>query len=111
MKLLRMFSIGSGRILTKGHSVPGIVTGVDRSYLYIVKKPARLYVHESNTMFSHWLFFTYCVNGISYKGRLWVSLRSRCPQPGETIQVFYDPGKPQNYACNSFGPNVNPIGW
>lgn len=111
MKLFRMFSIGSDRILAKGHSVPGTVTGVGRSYLYVVKKPVRLYVHEENTMFSHWIFFTYRVNGISYQGKLWVSLRYRCPQKGEEIDVYYDPEKPENYACYTFGPNTRLIGW
>ena len=111
MKFLRYFSIGSDKILAKGHSVPGIVTAVGRSYLYVVKKPVRLYVNDQNTMFSHWIFFTYTVNGKSYKGRLWVSLRYRCPQKGEQIEVFYDPEKPESYACYTFGPNSNPIGW
>ena len=106
-----MFSIGSKKILAKGCSVPGIVTGTGRSYLYVVKKPVRLYVSEKNTMTSHWMFFTYTVNGISYKGRLWISLRYRCPQKGEKIEVFYDPEKPENYALFPFGPNPNPIGW
>lgn len=111
MKLFRMFRIHSDKILAKGHSVPGTVTAVDRSCLYVIKKPVRLYVSDQNTMFSHWISFTYRVNGISYKGKLWVSLRSRCPQKGEEIEVFYDPAMPQNYACYPFGPNMNPIGW
>lgn len=111
MKLLRIFGIGSDRILTKGHSVPGIVTGVSRSYLYVVKKPVRLVITEQNTMFSHYITFTYTVNGIPYKGRLWVSLRYRCPRKGEQIEVFYDPEKPEKYACYAFGPNTMPIGW
>lgn len=106
-----MFSIGSDRILAKGHSVPGIVTGVGRSYLYVVKKPVRLYINDQNTMTSHWMFFSYTVNGISYKGKLWISLRYRCPQKGERIEVFYDPEKPEHYACYAFGPNTTPIGW
>lgn len=111
MKLFRIFSIGSKQILAKGHSVSGIVTGVSRSYLYVVKKPIRLVPNDQNTMTSHYIFFTYTVNGISYKGKLWVSLRFRCPRKGEQIQVFYDPEQPENYACYAFGPNPNPIGW
>lgn len=111
MKLFRIFGIGSHKILAQGHCVSGMVTGVSRSYLYVVKKPVRLYVNDQNTMTSHYIFFTYTVNGIAYKGKLWVSLRYRCPQKGEQIEVFYDPGKPENYACYNFGPNPNPIGW
>lgn len=111
MKLFRIFSIGSNKILSKGHSVTGVVTEVCRSYLYVVKKPIRLGITDQNTMTSHYIFFTYTVNGIRYTGKLWVSLRFRCPQKGEQIEIFYDPEKPENYACYAFGPNPNPIGW
>ena len=111
MNLFRIFGIGSRRILDKNHSVPGTVTAVRRSCLYVVKKPVRLMVTEQNTMFSHYVMFTYSVNGISHKGRLWVSLRYRCPQAGEQIDVFYDPDHPERYACYPFGPNPTPIGW
>ena len=111
MKLFRVFGIGAKSILAKGHSVAGIVTGVGRSYLYVVKKPVRLYANEQTTMTSHYIFFTYTVNGIAHKGKLWVSLRFQCPQKGEQIEVFYDPRNPKNYACHAFGPNPKPIGW
>ena len=111
MKLFHMFGIDSGKILAMGQSVPGTVTAVGRSYLYVVKKPVRLYVNDQNTMTSHWIFFTYTVNRKNYKGRLWVSLRYRCPQKGEQIEVFYDPEKPDHYACYAFGPNTTRIGW
>lgn len=111
MKLLRIFHIGAKKILAKGCSVPGTVTGVQKSYLYVVKKPVRLYVHEGNTLFSHYITFTYTVDAISYQGKLFISLRYRCPQKGETIDVYYDPEKPENYACYAFGPASTPIGW
>ena len=111
MKLVRIFSIGSDQILCKGYSTPGIVTGVSRSYLYVVKKPIRLGITDQNTMFSHYITFSYTVNGISYQGKLWISPRFRCPQISERIEVFYDPEKPDNYACYAFGPNTNLIGW
>lgn len=111
MNIFRIFGIGSSKILSQGHSVTGIVTGVSRSYLYVVKKPVRLYMNDQNTMTSHYIFFTYHVNGISYKGKLWVSLRFRCPQKGEQIEVFINPENPEQYACYGFGPNPNPIGW
>ena len=111
MNLFRIFHIGSNNILAKGHSTVGIVNSVSRSYLYVVKKPIRLGVTEKNTMTSHYIFFTYSVNGIAYQGKLWLSLRYRCPQKGEQIEVFYDPEKPESYACYAFGPNTRPIGW
>lgn len=111
MNLLRVFSIGTNRILEKGCSAKAVVTNVRRSYIHVVKKPVRLYVNETNTLFSHFIDFTYTVDQIPYQGRLYVDLKYRCPQKGETLEVFYDPEKPQNYAFYAFGPNINPIGW
>ena len=111
MNLFRYFGIGSRKILAKNHYVPGTVTHVGRSYLYVVKKPVRLYMNDRNTMFSHFIHFTYNVNGVPYKGKFWISLHYRCPQKGEQITVYYDPEKPKNYAFYSFGPNITPIGW
>lgn len=70
MNVFRIFGIGSGKILALGHSVSGVVTGASPSYLCIVKKPVRLYVSDQNTITSHYIFFTYMVNGIAYKGKL-----------------------------------------
>lgn len=111
MKLFRMFGIGEHKILEKNCSVMGTVTTVQISRIYVVKKPVRIFITEENTMFSHWITFIYTVNGISYKGNRWVSLRYRCPQKGEQIDVYYDPEKPENYACYAFGPNTKLIGW
>lgn len=111
MKLLRIFHIGADRILAKQHCVKGRVTMVQKSYLYVVKKPIRLYPNETNTLYSHFITFTYTVDSIPYKGKLFVSLNYRCPQKGERIDVYYDPDRPENYACYSFGPASRPIGW
>ena len=111
MKLFRIFSIGSSKILAKNCHTTGIVTAVGNSYIHVVKKPVRLYVNDSNTRYSHYIFFTYTVDNISHKGTLYVDLAYRCPQKEEQIEVYYDPEKPQNYACYSFGPASNPIGW
>lgn len=111
MTLFQLFGIGDKKILAKGCCVPGAVIMVRNSALYVVKKPVRLYPNERNTRFSHWITFQYCVNGITYTGKRWVSLRYRCPQPGEQIDVCYDPEDPKKYACWAFGPAVDPIGW
>lgn len=111
MRLFCVFGIGKKKILKKDTFVKGTVTAVRNSYIHVVKKPVRLYVSESNTMFSHYIFFTYTVDNISYKGKLYVDLNYRCPQAGETVEVYYDPEKPECYAFYSFGPNPNPIGW
>ena len=111
MKLFRMFSIGTRKILEKGCHVTGTVTMVQISRIYVVKKPVRIFISEDNTMFSHWIRFTYTVNNIPYQGKLWISLRYRCPEKGEKIEIYYDPEKPENYACYAFGPNTKLIRW
>lgn len=111
MRLFRILGIGADRILAKNCHVPAVVTAVGRSYLYVVKKPVRLVPNDSNTLYSHYIHFTYTVDSTPYRGKLFVSLRYRCPQKGETIDVYYDPEKPENYACYAFGPAVRPIGW
>ncbi len=111
MKLLRMFSIGADRILAKNCCVPGRVTLVQKSYLYVVKKPVRLYPNERNTLYSHWITFAYTVEDTSYTGKLFVSPFYRCPQKEETINIYYDPAHPEDYACYAFGSAVRPAGW
>lgn len=111
MNFLRVFSIGSDRILAKNHSVKGTVTMVQRSYVHVIKKPVRLYVNEENTLFSHYIAFQYTVGSTTYKGKLFIDLRYRCPRKGETIEVYYDPEKPEKYACYAFGPAEKTIGW
>ena len=111
MKFLRVFHIGEKKILAKNHSVPGTVTMVQKSYLYVVKKPVRLYITEENTMYSHFITFRYTVDNVSYQGKLFIPPQFRCPQKGEQIDVYYDPEKPENYACYAFGPATKPIGW
>lgn len=111
MKLLRVFHIGADKILAKDVRTKGTVTLVQNSYLYVVKKPVRLYPNEKNTMYSHYITFTYTVDNIPYTGKLFISLRYRCPQKGEQIDVYFDPEKPEDYACYAFGPASRPFGW
>ena len=106
-----MFSIGANKILAKNCCVKGTVTMVQDSYLYVVKKPVRIGITPQNTAVSHFVNFTYTVEGIPYSGKLFVNPYHRCPQKGEQIDVYYDPENPANYACYAFGPRVNPIGW
>ena len=111
MNILRIFGIGAGKILAKNHSVQGIVTGVCISRIHVAKKPVRIMITENNTMFSHYILFQYTVDNVMYNGKLYIDLRYRCPQKGETISVFYDPEDPRQYACYAFGPGTFPIGW
>lgn len=111
MKLLRMFSVGADKILGKNCCVKGTVTLVQDSYIYVVKKPVRIGITPENTAVSHFINFSYTVEGIPYSGKLFVNPYYRCPSKGELIDVYYDPEKPKNYACHAFDPKVNPFGW
>jgi hypothetical protein len=111
MNILRVFGIGGKKILTKDRCVKGKVTAVRNSIIHVVKKPVRIGINESNTLFSHYIFFTYTVDNIPYKGKLYVDVNFRCPQKDEEIEVYYDPEDPSQYAFYSFGPSTKPIGW
>ena len=111
MKLFSMFGIGSDKILSKDRHVKGTIILVQDSYLYVVKKPVRLYHNPNNTLCSHIITFTYTVDAVPYTGKLFVSLNYRCPKKGEQIDIYYDPSKPERYACYAFGPAVRPMGW
>ncbi len=101
--ILRVFNIGTAQILAKGCSVPAKVRQVRSSWLYVIKKPVRLCPNEQNTRLSHFILFTYTVDGTDYPGKLFITPHYRCPAVGETIDVYYDPEKPENYACYAFG--------
>ena len=111
MNLFRVFGLWDRDILARNCCTRGTVTLVRTSFLHVVKKPVRISLNPSNTIFSHFITFTYTVDGMTYKGKRYVDLMYRCPQKGEEIDVYYDPGNPQKYACYAFGPAVNPIGW
>lgn len=111
MQFLRTFHIGANRILNQNCSVQGQVTLVQKSYLYVIKKPIRLYVNDRNTLFSHYITFQYTVGHQTYQGKLFLNPYLRCPQMGEKITVYYDPEKPQNYACRLFERADKSIGW
>ena len=111
MNILRIFGLWNHEILAKNCHTKGTVTMVQTSLIHVVKKPIRIGINSSNTIFSHFITFEYRVDSVCYKGRLYVDLSNRCPQKGEIIEVYYDPENPKKYACYPFGPAVNPIGW
>ena len=82
-----MFGIGADRILAKNCCVQGRVTMVQKSCLYVLKKPVRLYPNERNTLYSHWITFIYTVENTTYTGKLFVTPFFRCPQKEEKINV------------------------
>ena len=106
MKLLRIFSIGADAILAKGRSVQTTVAKVHRCWwLRINTKPIRRYSGDV-AVYPHIIHFTYQVDGRDYNGSLWIPVRYRVPAVGETIAVYYDPEKPDHYACYAFGLNT-----
>ena len=105
MKLLRMFSIGADRILSKGHRIETTVTHVHRCWwLKINTKPVRRFSGDG-AVYPHIITFHYKVDLVTYEGKLWIPVRYRVPAVGEPITVYYDPANPANYACYAFGLN------
>ena len=111
MNLFRVFGLWEQDILAKNCSTKGTVTLVQTSFIHVVKKPIRIGINPNNTMFSHFITFEYTVDGMTYKGKRFVDLYYRCPEKGEQIDVYYDPEKPEKYACYAFGPNMRLNGW
>lgn len=106
MKLLRFFNIGADAILAKGCCVQTAVTKVSKCWwLRINTKPIRRYSGDG-AVYPHIIYFAYQVDGTDYEGKLWIPVRYRVPAVGETIAVYYDPKKPENYACYAFGLNT-----
>lgn len=104
MNILRTFSIGSQKILAKGVSVPSTVTKVYLCWwLKINTKPVRRFSGDG-AVYPHIITFRYTVDGTEYTGKLYIPVRYHVPPKGTTIEVFYDPEKPQDYACYAFGP-------
>lgn len=107
MNLFRIFGIGSGRILAKGRSAEARVTGVSRCWwLTVNTKPLRRYSGDG-AVYPYIITFVYPVGSISYEGKRYIPIRYRVPQVGETINIYYDPERPGNYACYAFGPAIN----
>ena len=111
MKIFHIFGIGEEKILAKGHCVSATVTSVQKSYLYVIKKPVRLFLNDSNTRYSHFITFRYVVDSVIYTGKRFITPHFRCPQKGEQIEISYAPENPEHYACYAFGPASRPIGW
>ncbi len=112
MNLLRVLGFGEARILGLGVYAPGLVTKVYRCWWMSVKtKAIRLYASNENTVHPHIITFIYTVNGIAYEGKRFIWIRHRCPQKGESFNVYYDPDDPRQYACHSFGPGITSISW
>lgn len=112
MNVFRLFGIGSDAILEKKCHVPGVVTKVDHCWWFRVKtRPVRLYSSARNTVYPHIITFSYTADRVAYEGKLFVWIHCRCPQEGETIDVYYDPENPKRYACYAFGPGMTSISW
>ncbi len=105
MNMLRLFGVGTGKILALGCAVRGTVTRVSACWWISVKTtPVRLYTSPKNTLHPSIITFTYSVDNVSYTGKLYIPLNYRVPQRGESIDVYYDPSHPRRYACYAFGP-------
>ncbi len=104
MKLFCMFHIGAKAILEKNCTVMGTVTKrTECTWCKINTKAIRRDMLDG-ALFPHIITFTYTVDAVPYQGKLWVGVRYRAPEKGESLRICYDPESPEKYACNDFGP-------
>ena len=97
MKLLRMFGVGTTAAIA-GSETKGIVYKVSTCYWFKVNtKPIRANASDG-AVYPHNIHFTYTVDHQEYKGKRYVQWNKRCPYKDEIITVYYEAGKPENYA-------------
>ena len=103
MNIFRLFGIGGSKVRAADCSVPGTVTAVNRCWwLKVNTKPVRRFSGDG-AVYPSIITFSYQVDNIPYVGKLYIPHHYRVPQTGETIDVYYDPANPKNYACRVFG--------
>ena len=106
MNILRLFGIGSDKILAMGCCVKGKVTKSSRCWwLTVNTKPVRRFSGDG-ALHPSIITFEYQAGTISCTGKLYIPIRHRVPQVGESIDVYYGPEKPQKYACHFFVPGI-----
>lgn len=106
MNFLKLFGIGSDAILEKHCCVKGKVTKVSRCWwLTVNTKPERRFSGDG-AVYPSIITFEYQVDSIPYTGKRYIPIRYRVPLTGESIDVYYDPEKPEKYACYAFGPGI-----
>jgi len=111
MNLFRIFGFNEDKILQADHHTEGVVTDVKRCWWRRFKtNHARLYASDNNTAYAHIITFRYYVGDALYMGKRYIDIYYRTPDIGESFPVYYDPKKPEDYACYSFGPGPVLIG-
>ena len=95
--MLRMFGIGASAALA-GEKTLGTVTQVKTCrWLKVNTKPVRRGPMDG-AAFPHIFCFTYTVGERTYRGKRYVHWNKRCPQPGETVTVYFEKENPAKHA-------------
>ncbi len=98
MNVLRTFGVGKKQILAQKRVTRGVVQSVKKCWwLKVNQKPVRAHSLDG-AVFPHIISFRYVVGEQEYTGRAYVSWSKRCPNPGETLAVYYDGEQPERYA-------------
>ena len=110
--MFRLFGFGEGKILSAGCCSKGTVTQIQECWWLTIKtSPVRICNTRKNTLHPHIITFTYRVDNVLYTGKRYIPLRYRVPNVGEEFDVYFNPGKPQDYAMYAFGPGNFHISW
>ena len=86
------------RIIEQNNITKGIIQKVAKCWwIKINTKPVRMHALDG-AIFPHIMTFTYEVNGIQYKKRKYIGLRSDAIGIFENVDVYYDKDKPSKCA-------------
>jgi len=98
MNILQLLGFGSKKLISQGTAIRGNVVGVQKCWwIKINTKPIRSHALDG-ALFPHIITYEYDVSGNKYCGKQMISAYARCPQKYESIQVFYDPARPEKSA-------------
>ena len=88
------FGFGAKKIIARGNSVSGVVTGMKTCWwLKVNTRPVRAHALDG-AVFPHIVHFSYTVNGQGYTGSRYVSRKKLCPHINEPVVVYFDSSNP-----------------
>lgn len=94
MNILRTLGLGAGKLIRGNHTAAGTVTEVKTCHFLKVNQKSLRTTPLDGAAFPHILYFTYQVDGTSYRGSRFVNWNLPCPGKGAEITVYYAPSAP-----------------
>lgn len=103
-----MFGIGTRSLLSEGSPVTGKITAVSECWWLKVNTKAVRWSYNDGAVYPHIITFSYCVDGVEYIGRRWLSHTVCAPGVGRSIIVCCDPNQPKRFLVDTaqFGVRI-----